>query len=198
MNWLDVVVAIVVVGMAAIGWKSGLVKAALIVVGVVLAGIVAAQISEPLSGALTSSVGSDSLATVIAYVIIGAAVFIAVQLLAGLIRSTLGKIKLGWLDIVGGFALGALGGLIIGAVLVAALARLAVLVPDVIDDFTPIDIRDGITRSLDGSAVVPAYLDIYDGLPASALGFIPGDFKDALAEIHRRDSLGNAGAIEGN
>ena len=140
MNWLDVVVAIVVVGMAAIGWKSGLVKAALIVVGVVLAGIVAAQISEPLSGALTSSVGSDSIATVIAYVIIGAAVFIAVQLLAGLIRSTLGKIKLGWLDIVGGFALGALGGLIIGAVLVAALARLAVLVPDVIDDFTPIDI----------------------------------------------------------
>ena len=188
MNWIDIIIIIAIIGVGLVGWKSGLVKAALMVVGVILAGIIAAQISEPLAGVLTGSVGSDSVATVVAYAIIGAAVFIAVQLTAGLIRSSLDTIKLGWIDTWGGGALGALGGFIIGAVLVAALARLAILVPDVVDSVTPIDIRDSIADSLTGSALVPAYLDIYDTLPASALGFIPGDFKDAVEEIDRRDS----------
>ena len=181
MNWLDIVITVAIVVLALVGWKLGLLKSFLIFLGVIAAGIVAAQVSEPLAGALTRSVGSDSIATVAAYGIIGAVVFILVQIAGYLMRSTLDKAKLGWVDSWGGGALGAVGGFILGALLVVALARLAVLVPES-------DIRTGIVDTLVESAFTPAYLDIYDKLPASALGLIPGDFGQAVREVERLDS----------
>ena len=181
MNWLDIVITVAIIVLAFVGWKLGLLKSLLIVLGVFAAGIVAAQVSEPLAGALTGSVGSDSIATVAAYGIIGAGVFTLVQIAGHLMRSTLDKAKLGWVDSWGGGALGAVGGFILGALLVVALARLAVLVPES-------DIRTGMVDTLTESAFTPAYLDIYDQLPASALGLIPGDFGQAVREVERLDS----------
>ena len=104
MNWLDIVITVAIVVLALVGWKLGLLKSFLIFLGVIAAGIVAAQVSEPLAGALTRSVGSDSIATVAAYGIIGAVVFILVQIAGHLMRSTLDKAKLGWVDSWGGAA----------------------------------------------------------------------------------------------
>ena len=112
MNWLDIVITVAIVVLAFLGWRLGLLKSFLIAVGVIAAGVVAAQVSEPLAGALTRSVGSDSIATVAAYGIIGAVVFILVQIAGHLMRSTLDKAKLGWVDSWGGGALGAVGGFI--------------------------------------------------------------------------------------
>ena len=181
MNWLDIVITVAIIVLAFVGWKLGLLKSLLIVVGVIAAGIVAAQVSEPLAGALTGSVGTDSIATVAAYGIIGAVVFILVQIAGYLMRTTLDKAKLGWADSWGGGALGAVGGFLLGALLVVALARLAVLVPES-------EIRTGMVNTLTESAFTPAYLDIYDKLPASALGLIPGDFGQAVREVERLDS----------
>ena len=191
MNWIDIVIIIAVVATALIGWRMGLIRSALMVVGIIVAVELAAQISEPLAAKLNETVKSDSIATVVAYLIVGAIAFLATQVAASFANKLLATLKLGWVNTVGGAAMGAMSGLIMGAALVAVLARLAFLVPEsFVENLAPVDVRSGIKGSLLDSALANAYVDVYDVLPGSALGLIPGDFKIAIEELDRADGNG--------
>ena len=68
---------------------------------------------------------------------------------------------------------------------------MAFLVPEsFVENLAPVDVRGGIKDSLLDSALADAYVDVYDVLPGSALGLIPGDFKIAIEELDRADSNG--------
>ena len=183
MNWIDIIALIAILLVAYQGYKMGLIRAAFMIIGVFLAMLLAAQISGPVSGWLTDSVKSDAVATVIAYAIVGGAIFAGSLILGNLLSKMLKTLLLGWVDKLGGLAAGAVAGFLIGGAFVAVLARLAFLVPESFDRFSPVDVREGLHDSLLDSAFVPAYIELYDFLPAKALGMVPGDFDTAIERL---------------
>lgn len=186
MNWLDILITVIAILGALVGWRIGLVHAAVAIIGVFVAFPIAGHVSEPIARWLTNSVGSASIAAVAAYVIVGAVVFIAVQLVGHILTRFLKAIFLGWLNTLGGALFGALAGLLVGAVIIAVLARIAFLVPPPpLKEPSHIQTREGVKNTLVDSNFVPAYLDLYDRFPASALGVTPGEFHKALSELKR-------------
>ncbi len=177
MNWLDgIIIAVIVIG-GLTGYRIGLLHGLFFAVGALVGFIVAAQASEPLAGLLTNSVNSDSIATVIAYGLIAAAVLIVTQMAARFVGGVMRFLFLGPLDSVGGAFVGAFAALVVGGAAIAILARLAFLVPDTpLDSLGPIPVREKIRDTLVASNVAEMYVDIVDGLPGSALGMVPGDF----------------------
>lgn len=188
MNWLDIVLIVMGIGGLAAGIKIGLFQALLVTVGMVLGVIAAAQISEPLAQSLTDTVGNESLASGVAYAIILLAILTTALILGAVVKKTLGALFLGWLDNIGGAALGLATGALAGAALLAVLARLAFLIPEEIPNVgrIEIDAREQLEETLVESGLVPYYLDAYLVLPANAIGSIPGDFEAALDELQEK------------
>ena len=186
MNWIDIVALIAILLMAYRGYSMGLVRAVFLIAGLFLAMIIAAQVSDPVAGWITDSVKSDSVATVVAYAIVGGAVLLGSVIAGNLLNKVLRTVFLGWVDKLGGAVAGAITGFMLGAALVAILARLTFLIPETfVEDLSPIDVREGMRDSLLDSAFVPAYLDVYDFVPGKALRTIPGDFDAAIDELDK-------------
>ena len=204
MNWLD----IVIIGMwllgFVMGWRMGLFGAIFTTGGLVVGVLLAARLSDNVSEVITDSVSNDSLATVIAYGIILFAVFIAAQILRGIVKGILKLVFLGWIDSLGGLALGLVAGVVLSGAFITAFARyssdlpveLLEKVPGGVVENLPVDfliersgIQDTLNSALMDSTLVPIFLDIRDAVPGDAMGFVPDDFKVALdvlqAEIDR-------------
>ena len=96
---------------------------------------------------------------------------------------------LGFVDRLGGLALGSVAGIAISGAVIIGMATLTYnfeapeerlagkaleSVPQVVQA------KEKLEHALIGSALVPVFIDITNGLPASALGFVPSDFRKAL------------------
>ncbi len=105
MNWLDVLIIITVVLAAFSGWRTGIVRSALmlagIVVGIVLGGQLGGRVGEGL-GQLGAPGGSRLLGFAVVFIFCVVASYV-VGILARKVISTL---LLGWIDSLGGLALG--------------------------------------------------------------------------------------------
>jgi membrane protein required for colicin V production len=106
MNWLDIIIAIVLIISMFIGLKVGLVKTVLsfigLIVGVFLAGHYYLTLSDFLSFL------PDTAGRVVAYFLIIIVVMILISLLSVLLDKLLSAIMLGWLNHLGGMLFGLL------------------------------------------------------------------------------------------
>lgn len=205
MNWLDIIIiATWLVGFV-MGWRMGLFGAIFTTGGLVVGFFLAARFSDNVSELITDSVSSDSLATVIAYAVIMIAVLVVAQILKGIVKGILRMVFLGWVDSVGGLALGLVAGVILSGAFITGFARyssdlpteLLDKVPGGIVGNLPVDflieragVQEKLHNALVESKLVPVFLDIRANIPGDALGFIPDDFKIALdvleAELERK------------
>ena len=195
MNWLDLVIIATLVFGFIVGWRMGLFGAIFTTGGLIVGVLVAARFSDDVSELITDSISSDSLATVVAYGIILFAVFVAAQILRNIVKGILKLVFLGWVDTVGGLALGLVMGIVLSGALITVMARYSSDLPLELLDLAPGEVisnlpveflieRAGIQEKLNtalvGSNLVPVFLDIRDAVPGHALGFVPDDFKIAL------------------
>ena len=191
MNWLDIVL-VVIVGVGAFrGMSIGIIGAAITAAGVFIGWLLAGQLSDDVGGLFDSSVSNDTLVTVISYAII-IIIAVAVATYVGrIVRPILTVATLGlssMVDKVGGLALGLVFGLAIAFTIVIAMARFTYdfevpeegVVGTVAGRIPVENTRDSLENALDGSAIVPVVVDVADAIPASALGFVPSDFKKSL------------------
>ena len=198
MNWLDIVIIVTWALGLFVGWRIGLFGAIFTAGGLVVGVLIAGRLADDVSELITDSVSSDSLATVIAYGIIIFVVFIGAQILRAVVKGIMKMVLLGWVDGLGGIALGLVMGVVLSGAFITALARYSSDLPKELLDKAPIAIYVAIDRSgiqdklhaaLVDSSLVPVFLDIRGAIPGSALGFVPDDFKVALdvleAEIDR-------------
>jgi len=197
MNWLDfVIIATWAVGFF-VGWRIGLFGTIFTTGGLIVGVLLAARFSDDVSELVTDSVSSDSLATVAAYGIILLAVFVASQVLRATVKGILKLVFLGWVDTVGGLALGLIMGVVLSGSLITVLARYSSDLPvEALIEQTPgggfiamgLDVADiarsGIQEKLNTalmeSNLVPVFLNIRSAVPGDAMGFVPDDFKVAL------------------
>jgi len=116
MNWLDIVLAIILVVSVFIGLKVGLIKAILSLVGLVLGIFLAGRFYEAFAGVLTFL--PEAAARVVAYILIILIVMIIISIVANLLDKLLSVIMLGWVNHLGGAVFGLLmAGIFCGAVL---------------------------------------------------------------------------------
>ena len=192
MNWLDILLlAILVVG-AILGMRLGLLGAAINAMALLIGWLVAGQLSDEVGGIFASSLSSDTIVTVLAYIVIMALSLVLARIVWKVVRPIINLATLGVVgvaDRVGGIVVGAILGIMIASAVIIVLARftynfelpdtgitggIAVQVPKVKDT------KEAVEGALTDSATVPAFINFTNALPGNALGFIPSDFKISL------------------
>lgn len=186
MNWLDFIIAGAALIGLFVGWRMGLLGATFNVLGIVVGMWVAGQFSDDIASWITSQGTGDALATVLSYVVIIVGVFVGAQIARGLAKTMLKMVFLGWVDSVGSIAVGMLFGLALSGVLILAIARFSSDLPDqgALGGLVQMTgFRGTIQNAMADSQLVPVFIDITNAIPADAMGFVPGDFRDALAQV---------------
>ncbi|MBF8266581.1 MAG: Colicin production protein [Dehalococcoidia bacterium] len=191
MNWLDIVIIAAWALGLFIGWRMGLFGAIFTTGGLIAGVLLAARFSDNVAGLLTDSISSDTLVTVISYAIIIVLVFIAAQLLKAMVKGIFKLVLLGWVDSLGGLALGLVAGVALSGAIIMGLARYSSDLPvELLEELTgasyldiPIErtgIQEKLNTALVESTLVPVFLDVRDALPGEATGLVPDDFRLAL------------------
>jgi membrane protein required for colicin V production len=116
MNGLDIVILIYLIISAVAGLAQGLIRSVLSVVGLIVGIILASNFYQQLGDVLTFT-HNDDVSNILAFVIILLAVMAVAALVAFILRTIIKAIMLGWIDRIGGAALG----LLLGALSVSAL-----------------------------------------------------------------------------
>ena len=197
MNWLDFVIIAIVVVAAVMGMKTGLIGTAFGAVGAFVGWLVAAQVGDQVGGLFDKSVTNDTTITVITYALIMIAGLVAAGIIWRIARPFLSVATLGlagMVDKLGGVVLGLAVGVAVSGALIVVLARFAYdfeapeegVAGRVADQIPNVQkTRGTVDDALTGSAIVDAFVDITDALPADALGFIPSDFETSLDILER-------------
>ena len=189
MNWVDIVILVILFVGGFYGLKSGLIGASLSVIGIVGGVLLAGQLSDDVGELLTESISNDTIVTVVSYAIILGAVVVVTGIARRVLRTLISMVFLGWLDRLGGLALGVLAGAAISGALITGMARLTYnfelpsegLPQQAVEEFLPVaDAKGWLEDALAGSSLVPTFIDLTEALPADALGFVPSDFRVAL------------------
>ncbi len=196
MNILDWVLLVLFVLGALWGYKSGLVDGLLTVVAVYVAMVLSGQFAGRIVGIFTDSVESDALSTAIGYVVIFALVFLASRVVAKIIRTTLTVMFLGWVDKLGGMALGLIAGFLIAGAAVTVLARFTYtfegpdasgnVIEQAASKFVTDTAREKLDEQLAQSTLTEAIVEVRSALPGAALGMMPDDFDTALDILEAR------------
>ena len=195
MNWLDIVLLVILAAGGYYGLKTGLITAGFTVVGVVVGVLLAGQLSDDVGERLTDSISNDTVVTFISYAVIIGAVVAAAWVSGGILRKLISILFLGWVDRLGGIALGVVAGAAISGALITGLARLTYdfeaptggIPGQAVESIVPVAQAKGqLEDALVGSFLVSSYIDLTDALPADALGFVPSDFQTALDILEKR------------
>ena len=118
MNWLDFILILVFAFFAFLGWKRGVIRAAFILAGLILGVFIAGRFYVLLGDGLPIS--NTTIARIAAFLVIFIAVLTLAVVVAFLLRKTIAVIKLGCADRV----LGALFGVVVGAMICGVLLAL--------------------------------------------------------------------------
>jgi membrane protein required for colicin V production len=117
MNWLDIVIAIILVITLFVGLKTGLIKMVISFAGLILGIFLAGRYYHTLADKLTF-ISSDTAAEIVAYSIILIIVIIASTIIAWLLSKIVSAIMLGWINHLSGAILGLIiAGIFTGAIL---------------------------------------------------------------------------------
>ena len=151
MNWVDIVILVLVLGLGFMGWRNGVIRWAFTLVGGIVGVVLAGQLYKTLAPAVPFG-DSDAVKQLIAFGVIFAAVMIGAWIAARIVKATLNILLLGWVDSVAGLGLG----LVVGAVAATAIISVMGSVPigsvqDAVEESTlaePLSENLGFVRGL--------------------------------------------------
>ena len=203
MNWLDfVLVAIPILG-ALVGMWIGLIRAAFAGIGILMGVLLAAQLSNNVGTWFAGYLPSDTLVTVIAYAIIIMVALVVATIAAIVVRKVVSLLLLGFVDRLGGLAMGLISGVAISGAAIIGMTQLTYnsgipeqgLAAVFLEIKAPqvVEAKQKLEDALTGSALVSAFIGVTDALPGNALGFVPSDFRVALDILEQKIESGGGG-----
>jgi membrane protein required for colicin V production len=122
MNWLDIVIIVALIIPIFLGLFIGFIKTVLSLAGMIVGVVLASNFYQGLAGMLTF-ISNRSIANIVAFIIILAAVILVATLVAIFLRAILRATKLGWLDRIAGAVLGFLTGAILISAILAGIVK---------------------------------------------------------------------------
>lgn len=156
-NWVDVVILVLMLGLGFMGWRNGVIKVAFTliggIVGLVLAGRLWSDVAEMLP------IDNESVAKIAAFVSILAVLMIAAAIAAKIIKTVLKIVFLGWIDSLAGLAIG----LLLGAIAATAVVSAAGIVPS-----------DSVQEEVDESTLAEPLIENMD----IVFALLPEEFDD--------------------
>ena len=200
MNWLDIVLLVALVGGAVQGLRIGLLGAAVTAIGGLVGWMLAGRFADKIGDVLSGSINSDRIVTVISYAIIVILVIAATRFVWKFIKPVLTLVTVGMsamVDKVGGIVLGLILGVVVSGAIIILLARFTYNfeLPDGgLPDFAKDEIAEriplqekkaSIENALVESTITPNIVKVLHNLPGDALGFVPSDFRVALAHLEK-------------
>ena len=167
MNWLDIVI-IVTMGIAALmGYRTGVIKGFLSIIGIIVGVVLAGQFGDTVGGKMTFIDNPDG-ATIAGYAVVFGAVFIGALIAVSVLRKLLDFILLGWVDNLGGAALGVGASAIVWTGAIAAAGSFPV---------------GFLNDAVEGSSIA---LDLADKVPF-VLDLLPEEYSDVLSFVEGTD-----------
>tara|TARA_Y100001934_G_scaffold272424_1_gene360669 strand:- start:104 stop:613 length:510 start_codon:yes stop_codon:yes gene_type:complete len=142
MNWIDLIILIVISGFGFLGWKNGIIKWISTLAGAIVGIILAGRYYEISAKFLPVDSGIDE---IVAFAIIFVTTLIIFWFLANIVKKILNLLLLGWVD----RSVGAVIGLTVGILSVAAVASIAVIIP-----------IDAVHSSVEGSNLLGPLLEV--------------------------------------
>jgi len=121
MQLLDVLLGLFIAGFAVMGLRAGLIHGSATLLGLVLGLVVAGHHYERFGPLFTPWMHTRGMSNLVAFLILLAIIWVLVVFLGALLKALLQGIHLGWLDNLGGLALGLIKGLFIAEVVVLVL-----------------------------------------------------------------------------
>ena len=195
MNWLDLIlIAVVIVG-AYVDLKTGLIGAAFTALGVILGVVLAGQLSDDVGALFADSIPNDALVTVMSYAIIIVVAVVVARIAGSIVRKIVSMLFLGFVDRLGGLALGLVSGAVVCAAIITGMAGLTYTFEIPVDGPAEkilgklpqvVNSKKGLERALTESDLAPTFIAMTDPLPTSALSFIPTDFTEALDTLKEK------------
>ena len=161
MSWLDFVIVAVIAWFALAGLTAGILRESVTLIAAILGVVLAGLLYKQLADDLTIFTDSERVANLAAFIAIFAAVFLAGQIVATLLKGAAALLMLGPIDSIAGLVFGLLKGLI---VVEAALILFAGYPVEFIKD------------AMDASLLTPFF---FDGLPL-LLTVLPSEFRNAV------------------
>ena len=125
MNWVDIMVLVLVLGMGFMGWRNGVIRWAFTLVGGIIGVILAGQLYKTLAPAVPFG-DSDAVKQLAAFGAIFVAVMIAAWIAARIVKATLKVLLLGWVDSLAGIAVGVLAGAVAATAVISVMGSLPV------------------------------------------------------------------------
>ncbi|MEX2599851.1 MAG: CvpA family protein [Dehalococcoidia bacterium] len=108
MNWVDIFILVLVLGLGFLGWRNGLIRWAFTLIGGILGVILAGRLYETVSPLIPF--GSEGVQQIVAFGAIFLAVMIGAWIVSRVVKTMLNVLMLGWVDHTAGAALGLLAG----------------------------------------------------------------------------------------
>jgi len=206
MNWLDVVIIICIAISVFWGMRNGLLGTSLFFLGILIGWFIAGRVSEIVGDSLQLSRSMDASITVLTYLLVISISIVLTRSAIKLIKPATMVVDIATLGMnrLAGIILGLSIGIIIGAVLVVAVARFTyefdlhdsisgvpsgptALIVNTGSVVASVENTKKITdEGLTGSTLAAAYVKVFKTLPGNALGFLPGDFMAALEIMDSR------------
>ena len=167
MNWLDIVI-IVTMGIAALmGYRTGVIKGFLSIIGIIVGVVLAGKFGDTVGDKMTFIDNPDG-ATIAGYAVVFGAVFIGALIAVSVLRKLLDFILLGWVDNLGGAALGVGASAIVWTGAIAAAGSFPV---------------GFLNDAVEGSSIAP---DLADKVPF-ILDLLPEEYSDVLSFVEGTD-----------
>lgn len=195
MNWLDLVFIGIFLAGSYLGLKIGMVHAVFTALGILVGAALASQLSDDVGAWFAEFISNDAIVDVIAYALIIVASIVVAGIAGNIVRKIFSLFPLGFVDRLGGVALGSAAGVVIAGVAILGMAKLTYsfdvpekgLVGDLIERTSQVvEVKGKLDSALTESTLVPMFMDVIDTLPANALGFVPSDFRVAIDILGER------------
>ncbi len=125
MNWVDIAIIVLVVGLGFMGWRNGVIRWAFTLVGGIVGVVLAGQLYKTLAPAVPFG-DSDAVKQLIAFSAIFIAVMIGAWIVGRIVKATLKVLLLGWVDTVAGIAVGVVAGAVAATAIISVMGSLPV------------------------------------------------------------------------
>ena len=125
MNWVDIMIIVLVVGLAFLGWRNGVIRWVMMLIGGIVGVVLAGQLYENAATIFEPFTDSDGSQDVLGFALVFLLVMVGAWLAARFLKTALNLVLLGWVDNVAGAALGAF----VGSVAAVAIISVMGIVP---------------------------------------------------------------------
>ena len=119
MNWVDIVVIVLVLGLGFLGWRNGLIRWAFTLIGGIIGVVLAGRLYKTFAPMVP--LDSEGMQQVVAFGVIFLAIMLGAWIGARVLKTVLNVLMIGWVDHAAGAALGVVAGALAATAVISAM-----------------------------------------------------------------------------